>query len=413
MRIVRVNQSDLNGGAARAAYRIHRSLVGAGVDSEMRVIGKIGDDARVRAGPPAGAGRRVRSLLARVRRRGFRTSNPIIHSPAWPASGLGRELNASDAEVLNLHWLGFGTLSVEEVGRLTKPVVWTLHDMWAFCGAEHYVDDTPESRFRRGYLKENCPPDERAKDLNRWTWQRKRRHWGRPMQIVCPSRWLAGCARDSALFRDWPIQVIPYPIDLGLWRPLPKATARAVLGLDPAARVVLLGAPGGLKDPRKGGDLALDALARLADGPQRPDQLLVFGQSQAAGHAELPLPTHFLGRLQDDLSLVLAYSAADVFVLPSRQDNLPNTAIESLACGTPVVAFNTGGLPDMVDHRRNGWLAPPFDTQALAEGIGWVLQDDRRRAGLGAAARETAETRFSEPVVAKQYAELYERVVRR
>jgi glycosyltransferase involved in cell wall biosynthesis len=290
-------------------------------------------------------------------------------------------------------------------------VVWTLHDMWAFCGAEHYAEDTPSSRFRRGYLKGNCPLDERTKDPNRWTWHHERKHWRRPMHIVCPSRWLADCARGSALFRDWPIHVIRYPNDLGLWRPLPKATALAVLGLEPAARVVLLAVPGGLKDPRKGGDLALDALAPLAEGPQRPDQLLVFGQSQAAGHAKLPLPTRFLGRLQDDLSLVLAYSAADVFVPPSRQDNLPNTAIESLACGTPVVAFDIGGMPDMIDHREHGWLARPSDTDDLAEGIGWGLEDPNRRAQLATAARATAEQCFSDGGIAEQYRQLYQQLL--
>ena len=319
MRILHVNQSDLSGGAARAAYRIHRCLVGAGIDSGMRVIYQTGDDERVQDGLPAGNGpirRRIRSRLAGLPLRGFRTANPIIHSAAWPDTGLGRELNATDADLIHLHWLGTGTLSIEEIGRLTKPVVWTLHDMWAFCGAEHYGEEGPTARFRVGYQADNCPPDERAKDLNRAVWDRKRKHWRKPMHIVCPSRWLADCAHGSILFQEWPIHVIPNPIDLELWRPIPKPVARAVLGLDPAARIALLGAPGGLRDPRKGGDLALEALARLAEGSGAPDLLLIFGQSAAAGHAQLPLPTRFLGRLQDDLSLVLAYSAADVFVVP-------------------------------------------------------------------------------------------------
>lgn len=410
MRILHVNQSDLSGGAARAAYRIHRCLVGAGIDSGMRVIYQTGDDERVQDGLPAGNGpirRRIRSRLAGLPLRGFRTANPIIHSAAWPDTGLGRELNATDADLIHLHWLGTGTLSIEEIGRLTKPVVWTLHDMWAFCGAEHYGEDGPAARFRVGYQADNCPPDERAKDLNRAVWARKRKHWRSLMHIVCPSRWLADCARGSVLFQAWPIHVIPNPIDLELWRPIPKPVARAVLGLDPAARIVLLGAPGGLRDPRKGGDLALEALARLAVGSGAPDHLLIFGQSAAAGHAHLPLPTRFLGRLQDDLSLVLAYSAADVFVVPSRQDNLPNTVIESLACGTPVVGFDIGGLPDMVEHQQNGWLARPFETADLAEGIAWVLADETRRMFTSTTARQRVLARISEPVIATAYREVY------
>ena len=413
MHILHVNHSDLVGGAARAAYRIHRSLVGAGVDSRMRVIQKISEDPTVQAGPPVAdpIRRRIHGRLTQLPLRGFRTANPILHTAAWPDTGLGRELNACKADLLNLHWLGFGTLSVKEIGRLHKPVVWTLHDMWAFCGAEHYADDTSGNRFRTGYLTENCPPDERSKDLNRMTWTRKAKHWSRPMQIVCPSRWLASMARESALFWDWPVHVIPYPIDQAVWRPIPKPVARSALGVDLGARLVLIGAPGGLRDPRKGGDLALAALKRLAAGPNAPDSLLVFGQSVPTDKPELPLPTRFLGRLQDDISLVLAYSAADVFVMPSRQDNLPNTVIESLACGTPVVAFNIGGLPDMIDHRQNGWLAQPFDTTDLAAGIAWVLADMPRRAALCTAARATAETRFTESVVASKYRALYENIL--
>lgn len=414
MRVLHVNQSDLDGGAARAAYRIHHCLREAGLDSRMRVVHRKGDDTTVAGGPPTGkwrVARRLLTLLARYHMRGFRTANPVLHSSAWPPTGLGREINAAQVDVVHLHWLGSLTLSIEEVGRLRKPVVWTLHDMWAFCGAEHYADDLPNSRFRLGYRRNNVPAEERARDLNRETWLRKRRHWKNLMQLVCPSQWLATCARDSMLFRDWPVDVIPNPIDLDVWRPLPKALARAALGFAPSARLVLLGAPGGLKDPRKGGDLALQALARLAAGPHAPDALLVFGQSAGTAHPPLPMPTRFLGPLHDDLSLALAYSAADVFVAPSRQDNLPNTVVESLACGTPVVAFNIGGLPDMVAHEINGWLATPFDPENLAMGIAWVLADEQRRVFLGASARGTAEAQFAPTVIARRYLGLYGRVL--
>ena len=416
MRILHVNYYDLYGGAARAAYRIHRSLAGSGVDSHMRVMHRISDDVSVQNGPPEGCGpisRRIRNLLAQLPLRGFQTANPIIHSAAWPDTGLCRELNASPADVLNLHWLGTGTLSIEEIGQINKPLVWTLHDMWAFCGAEHYANDTPDSRFRIGYQRDNCPADEHTKDLNRQTWLRKRRHWRRPMHIVCPSHWLANCARESTLFQGWPVEVIPNPLDLAIWRPIPKAMARTALGLDLHARLVLIGALNVLSDPRKGTDLVLKALTHLAAGSDTPDALLVFGQSAVAGQLNLPAPTHFLGRLHDDISLVLAYSAADVFVVPSRQDNLPNTAVESLACGTPVVAFDIGGLPDMVTHRENGWLARPFDTEDLAQGIAWVRNNERRRATLSLMARRTAEAQFDEAVVAEKYRTLYNKILER
>jgi glycosyltransferase involved in cell wall biosynthesis len=415
MRILHINRSDLNGGAARAAHRIHTSQVRAGLDSEMRVIEKLGDDVRVIGGRPADVGdieHAIRGRLSRLPLRRFHTEDPILHSTAWPDTGLGRELARSDADILNLHWLGSSTLSIEEVGRLEKPVVWTLHDMWAFCGAEHYAADHATSRFRRDYTRHNAPDSETANDLNRRVWSRKRNSWRRPIHIVCPSRWLADCSLGSSLFSNWPVTVIPYPIDPNVWRPVPRRVAREALGLSQSAHIVLLGAPGGFVDRRKGADLALAALAQLAARSEGPDQILVFGQSAEAGYGDLPLPTRFLGPLKDDLSLVLAYSAADAFVLSSRQDNLPNTGIESLACGTPVVAFDIGGLPDIIDHRQTGWLARPFDHEDLAAGINWVLSDAERAERLGIAARETATTRFSEPRVAAQYRNLYEGVAR-
>jgi glycosyltransferase involved in cell wall biosynthesis len=194
---------------------------------------------------------------------------------------------------------------------------------------------------------------------------------------------------------------------------LAAAWAREVLGLPPEGPLLLFGAfggaVGGAADPRKGFELLAAALGRLQlRHPQATAglRLAVFGQSAPRQPPALGYPMHFLGRLHDDASLCLAYAAADAFVIPSRQDNLPNTGVEALACGTPVVAFAQGGMADLVDHRHNGWLAPAFDANELAEGLAWVLAPERR-VSLRAAARAKAETCFAEAVVAKQHLALY------
>lgn len=340
MNILHVNASDISGGAARAAYRIHRSLVGQsvahGLSSQMRVISQLSDDPTVISGPPASQRpiwRRLQPRLAQQVRRGFRTGNPTLHSIAWPATGLGAELQQrhrqSQVDVVHLHWLGVGTLSIEETGRLPMPLVWTLHDQWAFCGAEHYTSPplpgetaSTDERFAAGYSPASRPAHEAGPDLNRRTWLRKRRAWRRPMHIVCPSHWLADCARRSTLMGDWPITVIPYPIGLNDWVPCDQAQARALLGLPAERPLVLFGAMGGGADPRKGADLLLEALQRLrsqvAGTPLAQLELVVFGQSRPAQPPDLGFPIHYSGHLYDDLSLRLLFAAADVFVIPSR-----------------------------------------------------------------------------------------------
>ena len=424
MKVLHINATERDGGAARAAQRIHRALVDHGADfdveSSMRVLEKQSGDPSVTEGqppPPGPIRRRLHARLEAWATRGFSTENPVLHSLAWQATGLGREVNSSNAQLVHLHWLGNSTLSIEEIGRLNKPLVWTMHDQWAFCGAEHYVTPPPalDERFAEGYTASNRPAHESGPDLNRLTWQRKRQAWKRPIQIVCPSTWMADCARRSVLMGRWPISVIPYPINLKAWAPCDQLQARKLLGLPPDRPLVLFGAMGGTADPRKGADLLLEALQRLrsqvAGSSLEQLELVVFGQSRPAQPPDLGFPIHYCGHLHDDLSLRLLYAAADVFVIPSRQDNLPNTGLEAHACGTPVVAFATGGLVDIVDHHITGALAQPFDPLSLAAAIRWVLEDPQRRLQLGAATRQRAERLWDPARVMGLYGEMYRQAV--
>jgi len=352
----------------------------------------------------------VRPQLATPFRKLLRTGHSILHSPAVVPSCWPERINASDADVVHLHWVQGEMLSIADIGRIRKPIVWTLHDMWAFCGAEHYTTD---HRWRDGYRRDNRPAHESGFDLNRWTWQRKRKHWRRPHQIVCPSHWLADCARSSALLADWPVAVIPNPIDTYSWQPIDQRFARQLLGLPQDCLLLLLGAMGGGNDPRKGADLLLAALSKLCSEARVQNlQLVVFGQLAPQKPPQLGFPVHYIGHLHDDVSLRALYSAADVMVIPSRQDNLPNTGLEASACGTPVVAFNTGGLPDIVDDRITGAIAEPFDPASLAACIRWVLEDPQRRQQLGSAARARAEQLWAPPRIAGSYAQIYENVIK-
>ncbi|KGE03818.1 glycosyltransferase family 4 protein [Pseudohaliea rubra] len=410
MRVIHINHSDINGGAARAAYRIHHCLREAGVDSRMWVNKASAGDWTVQ-GPSSKWEKLTAALRGHVDgqlRHLLKTGNPIIHSPAVVPSQWVKRLNASDADIVHLHWVQGEMLSIADIGRIEKPIVWTLHDMWAFCGAEHYTDD---HRYRDGYHRDNRPAHEARSDLNRWTWRRKRKHWQRPMHIVTPSQWLADCARDSALMRDWPVSVVANPIDTERWQPLPQGLARELLGLPAEVPLLLFGAMGGGRDPRKGFDLLLQALEQLRDNPRAQGlELIIFGQRAPQSPPSLGFPIHYTGHLHDDLSLRALYCAADAMVIPSRQDNLPNTGVEAHACATPVVAFNTGGLPDIVEHEQTGYLAQPFDTGDLARGIVWVI-GQRGEVQLRNQARAGAVERFSYDVVARGYLDVYSAVI--
>ena len=204
--------------------------------------------------------------------------------------------------------------------------------------------------------------------------------------------------------RDWPVTVVPNPIDTDRWKPLDQALARSLLGLPVDVPLLLFGAMGGGRDPRKGFDLLLDTLLHLR-GELEGLQLVVFGQLAPRQPPDLGFPIHYTGHLHDDLSLRALYSAADLLVIPSRHDNLPNTGVEAHACGTPVVAFNTGGLPDIVKHKRTGYLARAFVTEDMAAGIRWVLAEGQT---LRVNARERAVQNFASATVAEQYRIVYE-----
>jgi glycosyltransferase involved in cell wall biosynthesis len=409
LKVLCINYSDIVGGAARAAYRLHQALRGEGVDSTMQVVKATSGDWTVSS--PKGTlfklGTYVRPQIAALTRRLLKSERPAPISGSVLPSHWPGLINSSEADIVQLHWLCAEMMSVEDIGRIRKPIVWTLHDMWAFCGAEHLSTDV---RWREGYATTNRPAHESRFDLNRWVWNRKRKAWQQPFQIVTPSHWLADCARQSALMADWPVCSIPNAIDTEIWQPIDRAEARKMMGLPQGIQLIAFGAMAGGEQERKGFDLLIDALGHLRG--QAPGlEIIIFGQSRPKDVPDLGFPIHYAGHLYDDLSLRALYSAADAMVIPSRMDNLPNTGVEALACGTPVVAFNTGGLADIVSHKRTGWLARAFDTEDLAEGIKWVLGEQAHHRNLMESAREDAIKRFSCPVIASQYRALYERVL--
>ena len=408
MKIIHLNNADTSGGAARAAYRIHHSLLNSGLHSRMWVNVENSGDWTV-SGPKD----RWRKAFVQMRRHSvfpilktMQTQNSILHSPAILHSSWSKIINQSDSDIAHLHWIGGEMASISDIGSIKKPVVWTLHDMWAFCGAEHVSWD---ERWREGYTRKNRPPSERGFDINRWTWNRKIKHWKHPFNIVAPSRWLAECVQDSVIMRDWPVTVIPNCIDTQIWQPIEKILARKLLRLPTETPLIAFGTYGANSEYHKGFDLLVKALKHLS-GLTEGAELVIFGQPEPKNPPKLGFPVNFMGHLYDDVSLRLLYSAVDILVVPSRKEAFGQTASEAQACGTPVAAFKIGGLSDIVKHKHTGYLAEPFDTEDLAEGIKWILSHSTSE-GLSKAARERALQNFSYEVVSLQYQELYKKLL--
>lgn len=412
MKITHIS-SDSIGGAARAANRLHQALVAkTGNNSEMIVRSKNIDDWRSMS-PIGSLGLAIPNLipfLDVLPTKLQRTTNQLPHSAAWISTIHARSINALAADVIHVHWACAGFLSIEQMACITKPTVWTLHDMWGFCGAEHLAADTSNARWRLGYEKTNRDPLHRGFDIDRWVWRRKQAAWKRPMHIVAPSRWLADCARSSALMHNWNVTVVPNTLDVDKYKPISKKLAREILCLPLDVKLILFGAIKGTEAPHKGWDLLQPALATVAADVSKVHGV-IFGQGEPEHPPVLGMPLHWLGHIYDDATLALLYSAADVMVVPSRQESFGQTGSEAQSCGCPVVAFNATGLTDVVEHGQTGYLAEPYSSDDLAKGIEWVLADDERHARLSTQARERAVRLWSHHVVVPQYLEVYRRAM--
>ncbi len=401
LRVLHLIESDLGGGAMIAVDRLHRGLLHAGVDSQWLVMRAQTGDPSVHA---AGSGRLDRRMLLRkkLERAPLRLypRRPFPFSLAMLPDGIAKRVEALAPTHVHLHWVNDGFVRIETLAKIRRPIVWTLHDMWPFTGGCHYAGACRRFEQACGACPQLGSKGER--DLTRWVFRRKQREWrDTAMRLVAPSAWLAGEARRSALFREAAVGTIPNGIELDEWRPGgDQLEARMRLALPPKGPIVLLGANGLTQDPRKGAREGFAALARLA---QDGIAVAIFGDRPDDLIPPLPFPVFRLGHL-DPAGLRTAFAAADVFLAPSREDNLPNTVLEAMACGRATAAFHIGGLPDLVESGVSGHLAEPYDLDALAESLRLCVQN---AVEWGKNARRRCEHEFGIEAVVDRYVEVY------
>jgi glycosyltransferase involved in cell wall biosynthesis len=407
--VLNISTYDEGGGAARAALRLHQGLSLQKIDSWILVQSKSTDYVKV-IGPQSKIEKALEKFRLHLDRLPIQlyVKEPVSFSPAILPNQLNKKIASLNPDIVHLHWITGGFVPIEQLPHFHGPLVWTLHDSWAFTGGCHIPYDCQRYRQACGA----CPmlKSSREVDLSRWIWQRKHKAWkSLQLRVVAPSRWLGNSAKASSLFQSVPVEVIPNGLDLQQFKPTPQKLARDLWSLPIDKKVILFGAVNGINDRNKGFHLLTDALQKLVDqfGADHL-QLLIFGASEPAVHPNWGVETRYVGRLYDEVSLATLYAAADVMVVPSVQEAFGQTAVEAMACGTPVVAFGATGLLDIVDHQQTGYLAIPYETSDLAQGIHWVLADDKRREGLGLQSRLKVEREFSLEKVTHQYITLYQ-----
>jgi glycosyltransferase involved in cell wall biosynthesis len=414
VKVVHVSTSD-TGGAGRAAYRLHQGLCRLGIDSSMFVAHKKSSDPSVREysrtkGLSTQFIRRWRrwqiSRVFRPYRRNARNSVWNFNSDET-AFGADPWSQLPAADLIHLHWVVQFVDYSSFFASLPegKQFVWTLHDMAPLAGGCHWTYGCERFTEQCGA----CPQlgSSSESDVTRGIWLRRRasleRLHSRQLHIVAPSRWLASEAKRSSLFSRFPCSVIPYGLDTDVFAPQGQRSSRIALGVAPDTRVILFAADG-INDRRKGLHLLFEALRGLR--AERETILLSLGPGRPPrgdGFSYRHLP-----RVNDDLLLASIYSAGDIYVAPSEQDNLPNTVLESIACGVPVAAFGVGGIPDVVRPGLTGYLARPGDVADLRAAICRMLERDDERAAMSKTCRKVAVQEYALEVQARRYLDLYQ-----
>jgi glycosyltransferase involved in cell wall biosynthesis len=401
--VLHFSTADILGGSARSAYRIHAALRARGHVSRMLVGQRASSDPDVDTVWSGRLGQLADRLADRATSRSghqymFLPSTRRVVSHPWVAQ-------AQVFQLYNTHG-GYFATHMLPVLSAKAPIVWRLSDMWPMTGHCSYSGSCERWLTGCGECPDLADWPGIGRDRTAELWRMKDALYGRSrITVVAPSSWTERLARESPLLRRFPVRRIPNGIDLRAFRPQEKAAARASLGIDPRARVILFVAHGLDRNSRKGSEDAIQALGQL--GARPGTQVVLAGEGGASWIDRLPLPILRLGYLKEEARLSAAYASADVMLSPSRVENLPNTVLESLACGTPVVATDAGGMRDAVLHGETGWLVRVGDTQALADGLLRVLDDEPLRQRMSSQARALAERQFSEEREASSFEALY------
>lgn len=415
MRVLIINTSERIGGAAIAANRLMEALKNNGIKTKMLVRDKQTDQISV-VELKKSWWKVWQFIWERVviwQANHFKKHNLFAVDIANTGTNITALPEFTQADVIHLHWINQGMLSLTDIRRIIqsgKPIVWTMHDMWPFTGICHYAGDCDKYATQC----HNCPQLYKGskKDIAYRTFQKKKKLFeGAQITFVACSRWLESLAKKSDLIKGQTITNIPNAINTNLFKPRDKKQAREKCHLPQDKKLLLFGSVK-ITDKRKGIDYLVSACKQIASSyPDFSKELgvVVFG-NQAEQYASLfPFPIYPMNYVSNEKELVDIYNAVDLYVTPSLQDNLPNTIVEAMACGIPCIGFNVGGIPQMIDHLHNGYVAEYQSSKDLASGIHWALTEGEYES-LSEEACRKAVSSYSESTIAKKYVEIYNKI---
>ncbi|MDD6488052.1 MAG: glycosyltransferase [Spirochaetales bacterium] len=340
----------------------------------------------------------------------FKTTNGILHSKNNKTLADIKWINNSDFDVVHLHWINSNMLTVKDIAKIKKPIVWTMHDSWPFCGAEHHPNVLEnDNRYQSGYYRNNKPKSTHGIDLCRKVWNKKKKYLqNKEIVFISPSTWERDCLKQSKLFSNKQCFVIPNIIQKDIFRPLDKIAVRNFLQIPNDKKIIGFGAAYDVDNPRgiKGSYYLLQLLNKL---PVSDDYFLViFGSVSADFTSKINVPFFASGFVHNPLILAQLYNACDCFILPSLIESFGLTTCESICCGIPVVAFDVGGTNDIIKHKTNGYLARPYDVDDLLAGVEYCIEN---YGTLSINCLEKAKKDFDNDIIIKQHLEVYETII--
>ena len=409
LKVLIVNSTDITGGAAIAAYRLHTALMAQGIDSQMLVQNKSSDDYTV-IGPVSKLQRGIgliRPTIEQYPLKTYKNRSKTLFSISWlPFSGIVDKINEVNPDIVHLHWICGGMMRIEELVKIKAPIVWSLHDMWAFTGGCHY--DEFCSSFQKDCVdckvlgNSNCHYSKSGLNRKIHTYEKIRN-----LNLIPTSKWVSMMANRS-FAKKYLKNILPNPLVVSLFKKLPNDMAKKYFNIQKDKKVILFGASNPFSDLRKGFNELSEALSFLKISNVL---LLIVGSNKPKIIPIKGFDVQYIPFIKDEISLPLIYNAADVTVVPSIQETFGQMSSESLACGTPVVGFDNTGTADIIDHKINGYLAKLRDSKDLSRGIEWVLTNNNYDE-LCLNAREKVVKEFDSVVVAGKYIELYESILK-